>query len=285
MFEKTIHRLQGGGVLAECGPMRLVISAFLGKLPQPDTAVRAAEKSFVFLEAVAEERRFLGRPFRKYGYEAKNPLVARMVESVSAVGDEDLTPMAAVAGTIADEVADFTFALGMTKVVVDNGGDLSVRLHEDESVTVGIRPRVNDQEISHVIILDSSRTAWGVATSGLGGRSLTRGIASAVTVVAETASLADAAATAVANASFVADEQVIRRPAEEVDPYTDIPGLLVTVKAGPLSKTKKRLAMEKAVQRAEELVSRNIILGAFVAVQGKEEMTEGMKRLLVDAGS
>jgi hypothetical protein len=257
----------------------------LGKLPQPDTALRAAEKSFVFLETAAEERRLLGRPFRKSGYKARNALVARMIESVSAVGDEDLTPMAAVAGTIADEVADFIFARGMTKVVVENGGDLSVRVQDDESVTVGIRPRVDVQDISHVIILDASRPAWGVATSGLGGRSLTRGIASAVTVVAETASLADAAATAVANASFVRDEQVLRRPAEEVDPYTDIPGLLVTVKAGPLSETKKSLAMGQAMQRAEELISRNIILGAFVAVQGKEAMTEGMKRLVVDAGS
>ena len=114
---------------------------------------------------------------------------------------------------------------------------------------------------------------------------MTRGIASAVTVVADTASVADAAATAVANASFVEDEQVIRRPAEEVDPYTDIPGLLVTVKAGPLSETKKTTAVGQAMQRAEELISRNIILGAFVAVQGKEAMTEGMKRLLLDAGS
>jgi ApbE superfamily uncharacterized protein (UPF0280 family) len=264
--------------------MRLVISAFLGKLPQPDMAVRAAKESFVFLEAVAEERRYLGRPFRRSMDKGKGGLVARMVESVSAVGDEDLTPMAAVAGTIADEVADFLFVRGMTKVMVDNGGDLSVRLQGDESVTVGIRPSVDAQEISHVITLEPSRTAWGVATSGLGGRSLTRGIASAVTVAAETASLADAAATAVANASFVEDGQVVRRPAEEVDPYTDIPGLLVTVKAGPLSEAKRSLALGQAVQRAEELISRNIILGAFVAVQGKEAMTEGMRCLMLDAG-
>lgn len=277
MFEKTIHRLQGGSLLAECGPMRLVISAFLGKLPQPDMAFRAAEESFIFLEAVARSRLRPGRP--------ENPLVARMIESVSAVGDEDLTPMAAVAGTIADAVADFLFARGMTKVVVENGGDLSVRLQGDASVTVGIRPNLNAQEISHVITLDPGRSAWGVATSGLGGRSLTRGVASAATVVAETASLADAAATAVANASFVEDHQVIRRPAEKMDPYTDIPGLPVTVKAGPLSETKRSLALGQAIHRAEALISRNVILGAFVAVQGKEAMTDGMKRLMLDPGS
>jgi len=285
VFEKTIHRLQGGSILAECGPMRLVISAYLGKLPQPDMAFRAARESFGFLEAVAQERLCLSRPFRECSGKGKNALVARMIESVSAVGDEDLTPMAAVAGAIADEVADFLSARGMTKVVVENGGDLSVRLRGDESVTVGIRPRVDAEEISHVITLDPSRPAWGVATSGLGGRSLTRGVASAATVVARSASLADAAATAVANASLVEDGQVVRQPAEALDPYTDIPGLLVTVKAGPLSQTKRSLAMVQAMERAEELISRKVILGAFVAVQGKEAMTEGMRRLMLDPGS
>jgi hypothetical protein len=263
--------------------MRLVISAFLGKLPQPDMAVRAAKESFFSLEAVAEQRR-VGRSLRQAVDKGKNALVARMIESVDLVGDEDLTPMAAVAGTIADSVADFLFGRGMTKVVVENGGDLAVRLQGDDPVTVGLRSGVDALEIDYVITLNPGRSSWGVATSGLGGRSLTRGIASAATVVAETASVADAAATAVANASYVEDGQVSRRPAEEMDPYTDIPGLLVTAEAGPLSETKKRLALGQAIRRAEALISRNIILGAFVAVQGKEAMTDGMKRLL-DPGS
>jgi ApbE superfamily uncharacterized protein (UPF0280 family) len=86
--------------------------------------------------------------------------------------------------------------------------------------------------------------------------------------------LADAAATAVANASFLEDKQVWRRPAEELDPYTDIPGLDITVKVGPLSEEKKSMAVSKAIQRAEELVRRELILGAFVAVQGMHEMTK-----------
>ena len=282
MFEKTIHRLQGGRVLAECGPMRLVISAFLGKPPQVDMAVEAAIESFVFLEAIVRERIYLGEEFRKFTRRKKNALVARMGESVAAVGDVDLTPMAAVAGTIADGVADFLFFRGMTKVVVENGGDVSIRLQTGESVTVGIRPRVDSQEISHVITLDPTSPTWGVATSGLGGRSLTKGIASAVTVVAENASLADAAATAVANASFVEDEQVFRRPAVEVDPYTDIPCIPVTIKVGPLSESKKRLAMEQALRRAQELISKKVILGAFVAVQGKAVMTDFMKCLMMN---
>lgn len=273
-FERSVTVLPGGSVLAESGPMRLVISAGIGKVLQTKMALRAADESFGFLERVAHHRKFLGRHFLECREEIKDPLVLKMINSVMMVGDEDLTPMAAVAGTIADEVADFLFEHGMTKVVVDNGGDVAVRAHGEDPITVGIRPDVNDRAVSHVIGLDPHLRSHGVATSGLGGRSLTRGIASAATVVARTASLADAAATAVANASFLEDEQIWRRPAEELDPYTDIPGLDITVKVGPLSEEKKSMAVSMALRRAEDLVRREVILGACVAVQGKFEMTQ-----------
>ena len=125
----------------------------------------------------------------------ENGLAQRMIESVRAIGDMDLTPMAAVAGTIADGVADWLFARGPTKVVVDNGGDIAIRLAAGETATVGIRPQINCSDISHIAYLDERRLSWGVTTSGRGGRSFTRGIASAVTVIAENASINIAAGT------------------------------------------------------------------------------------------
>lgn len=261
--------------------MKLVISASIGKVLQTKMALEAAEESFGFLERVARHRKFLGRHFLDHRQEIKDSLVLEMINSVAAVGDEDLTPMAAVAGTIADEVADFLFERGMTKVVVDNGGDVAIRADREDPITVGIRPDVSDRAVSHVIGLDPGLRSHGVATSGLGGRSLTRGIASAATVVARTASLADAAATAVANATFLEDEQVLRRPAEALDPYTDIPGLDITVKVGHLSEEKKSRALAKAMWKAEDLVRREVILGAFVAVQGKVEMTNYVRDRLI----
>ncbi len=282
VYERSTHVLPGGSVLAESGPMRLVISASIGKVVQTKTALRAAEESFGFLERVARHRKLLGRHFRERMKEIQDPLVLRMINSVLQVGDEDLTPMAAVAGTIADEVADFLFERGMTKVVVDNGGDVAVRADREDPITVGIRPDINEQTTSYVISLDPDLRSHGVATSGLGGRSLTRGIASAATVVALTASLSDAAATAIANASFLEDEQVVRRPAEEMDPYTDIAGLDITVKVGPLSEEKKSKAVSQAMQRSEDLVQRGVILGAFVAVQGVHGMTSYFRDRLVE---
>jgi ApbE superfamily uncharacterized protein (UPF0280 family) len=281
-YQRAIEMLPDGAVMAECGPMRLVISAAVGKVTQRETAVQAAETSFTYLERIARLRGVLSRRMDEIPKDLEDSLGLQMVRSVLAVGDEDLTPMAAVAGTIADAVADYLFARGMSKVVVDNGGDVAVRLRRGASVRVGIRPEVGRQDITVVIALDSRSGSWGVTTSGLGGRSLTRGVASAVTVIARSASVADAASTAIANASFVTDDGVIQRRAEEIEPQTDLVGLPVTVKVAQLAQEKKIRAVSNAIKRAEALIDKDIIFGAFVAVQGEVAMTRFFRDCLVN---
>jgi len=280
-YDKSIHLIQGGAVLVECGPMRLVIDARVGKVAQPQQSVRAAEQAVRFLEGVAQARPFLGRGYRELIPRVTDPLALKMIASVQAVGDEDLTPMAAVAGTMADAVADFLFHRGMTRVLVDNGGDVAIRSSDREPVTVGIRPQVDSQGVAHALVLGPERTAWGVATSGFGGRSLTRGVLDAATIVAADASLADAAATAVANASCIADPAVVRKPAEAIEPHTDIAGSDVTVRIGPLAEERKQQAVDQAIRRAEQLIERRIILGAFAACQGLTAMTRFIAERLV----
>ncbi|MCU0539673.1 MAG: FAD:protein FMN transferase [Desulfobacterales bacterium] len=272
-YEKTVHMLAGGAVMIECGPMRLVIDARIGRVAQPQEAHQAAEHAVRCLEGVAAAWKSLGRDYRERMSLITNPLALKMIASVQAVGDADLTPMAAVAGTIADAVADFLFQRGMTRVVVDNGGDIAIRSCDGEPVAVGIRPQVDHPGISHTVVLGPERTAWGVATSGIGGRSLTRGVLEAATVVAGDASLADAAATAVANASYIADSGVVRKPAEAIDPHTDIAGLDVTAGVGALAEESKQQAIDQALRRAEGIIDDRIILGAFVACQGRTAMT------------
>ena len=272
-YEQTMHMLDGGSVMAECGPMRLVISSFIGKVSQREMNVQAARASFGYLERVARMLNVLRLRQTRVEQDLEDSLAIEMVRSALAVGDDDLTPMAAVAGTIGDAVADYLQERGMTKVVVNNGGDIAVRLQDEESVRVGIRTDVKNRDYDDVLVLGPGCGSWGIATSGLGGRSLTRGIASAATIVASTASLADAAATAVANASFVEDDQVVQQYAEEVDPQTDIRGLPVTVKVGRITPEKGRIAVSKAMGRAEELVGRGVILGALIAVGGQIGMT------------
>ncbi len=271
--ETAIHLLDKGAVMAECGPMRLVISAFIGKTAQREMNVKAAKFSFGVLDRVARFQDLLRQFHESVPRDLREPVSARMVMSAVSMKEPNLTPMAAVAGTIADTVADFLFGAGMTRVIVNNGGDIAVRLREGASVSVGIRDDLQKEGFSHALSLDSSESSWGIATSGLGGRSLTRGIASATCIVAANASLADAAATVVANAVFVEDETIISREAVEMDPYTDLGRLRVTETVGEIPEQKKQEAVRRGLERARELMDRKLIFGAFLSVKGQVEMT------------
>ena len=274
-YEQSIVPLDAETILAECGPMRLAIRAWQNSRPRIDLCRQAAEASFACLEAVAAHKTALSRFAPNISVLPENPLARRMIESVRAIGDMDLTPMAAVAGTIADAVADWIFERGPTKVV-DNGGDIAIRLAAGEAATVGIRPRINRIDISHIARLDDRSSSWGVTTSGVGGRSFTRGIASAVTVIAENASIADAAATSIANACIVTDDNIHQRPAEQIDPNTDLVDKMVTVSIGKLTLAKRKAAQTKALQRAEELVNSGVIVGALICQGTLFSMTSSL---------
>ncbi len=271
--------------MAEWGPMRVLITSFVGKVPQREMNLLAAEEAFACLEGVARLKEELRKPWNKEPRKLQEPLGNKMLGSVQSVGDTALTPMAAVAGTIADGVVDFLFSRGMTKVIVNNGGDIAVRLMAPNSVRVGLREDVETEVISRVISLmassESARASYGIATSGLGGRSLTCGIASAATVIAKTASLADAAATAVANASFVDHPGVVRQPAETIDPQTDIPGIPVTVQVRGLDPETRMEAISRSLALAERMVKQGTILGAMVVVDRECGMTSFFENHLV----
>ena len=277
-YEQSIASIDSESVLAECGPMRLVIRAWNKKQPQIKLARQAAAESFSYLERIVQCRPLLSRPVPEIEDLPQDELAHGMITSARAIGDDDLTPMAAVAGTIADAVANWLFERGATKVIVDNGGDIAVRLAEGTTATVGVRPQVTSRHITHVIYLDPGRSAWGVTTSGVGGRSLTRGIASAVTVLAANASVADAAATGIANACFVKDDRIIQLPAEKVDPTSDLKDIPVTTEVGALSSEKILAAINSARQKADGLSQKGIIVGAFIALADVYTITDGMKR-------
>ena len=278
-YRTNIQWLDGGRILVECGPMRLVIEAQVGRVPQQDASVRAAEEAISWLEQIARQRRLLSRCYNSVPADLDNFIARKMIRSVLTV-DETLTPMATVAGTISDGVAAFLSRRGMTRVIVNNGGDVAIRTGSDIFVNVGIRPDLSHDTITDIMTLDDERPSWGVATSGLDGRSFTQGVASAVTIVAGSASVADAAATSVANASYVKDKTVIRRPAEELDQQTDIPGAAVTVQAGPFTDAKKDLALSRAMKKAEDLLQNGVIFGAYCVVDGKVTMTDSVRRRL-----
>ncbi len=275
MTDQIIVKLEDQtGVMAQNGPMQIIIQAWDKKRPDLKLALKAAQFAFTCLAQVAQQQTIL-RHHHNYLPKGLAPIPRAMVESTMATGEMDLTPMAAVAGSIADAVADWLFNRKMSRVIVNNGGDIAIRLAENETARVGIRTDIKSQAISHVVELSYQHSSWGVNTSGLGGRSLTRGIASAVTAFARTSSLADAAATAIANACFVKDDAIVQVMAQKIDPLTDIRGIPVTVKVGQLKKTSVIQAMEKAMKKAEQYIGMGIIQGALVAVGDEFLSTHG----------
>jgi len=110
-----------------------------------------------------------------------------------------ITPMAAVAGSLSESLLDDLLKnFVLDKIYINNGGDVAVYSsgHKNFTFSVG-----KNSEIQ--IFLEKVNGHYGVATSGWKGRSFSLGIADSVTVVAKSASIADAAATMIANDIYI----------------------------------------------------------------------------------
>lgn len=258
--------------------MRMFIEAFRNGEIRPEACRRAALEAVRFLEQVSRDLPSLRKPAVEAAEPRPGSLGHIMWQAARLVGDSDLTPLVAVAGTIADATADYLEDQGMTRIVVNNGGDLAIRLKGQERIYVGIRPDVRKATVSHRVLLTADMRIGGIATSGIGGRSLTRGIASAATVFSRDAARADAAATALANATYVFDPAVIRVPAESLFPDTDLIGMNVTASVGDLSDPTIEQALDQAVLRAEQLVGLDVVWGACIFVKERMISTAGISR-------
>lgn len=267
-------------ILVEFGPMRMFIDGSLDGVRQPHLCAQAGRKAIGFLEEVAAHKHLIQDSFERLEEPPKQLLTHVMWEAVSLIGDSDLTPMAAVAGTISDGVADFLEAAGLTKIAVNNGGDVALRLRNRETLNVGIRPDVQANTLTHRVVITQDMAIGGVCTSGLGGRSFTRGIASAATVFAARAAIADAAATAVANATYVTSPVVHRSAANSIDPNTDLQGVDITTAVDELTSEEIETGLNQGIRKAEELVERGLIKGACVAVKGRMAFTHAIETVI-----
>jgi len=276
-----IQILANGTVLVDYGPMHMFISAFENGRPVIALAEEGAHFAMKVLEDLA---RFLPVLKKKSeGSEVKEAfpdVVRRMIEATKKMEEPDLTPLAAVAGTASDVVADFIFAKGGTKIIVDNGGDIAIRLREGEVARVGVKTEIDAREPAYLIPIDSSMGIGGVATSGFGGRSFTKGIASAATVLAETASLSDAAATVIGNFTNVEDTNIARSLAGEIYPDTDIAGEWVTTRVGALSQKKVEGALNRGLSKAYSICQRRLIHGALIVLREQVVWTESLNSWL-----
>ena len=224
---------------------------------------------------------------RQKGYRIKKtgvmPEVARiMVEAVRKVDAMTLTPMAAVAGAVADMVREQLMKREPDFVSINNGGDISIFNRSGRAVRIGLGDIAFDEAIRHVLSI-RSLTAYGLATSGFGGRSFTLGLADKVTVIAATSALADAAATRICNATTVETDRVKRRRAAEIDPATDIPDELVTIEVGKLDEEQVSGALSNGLTYATALKGGQVIIDAMLFLGGRWVTTmESDKNIYVE---
>jgi uncharacterized protein len=199
--------------------------------------------------------------------------VARRMHDVVApfAADCFITPMAAVAGSVAEEIlAAMTENAQLRRAYVNNGGDIALHLVNGEHFTVGLTDRPDASGLLRTMIVDADDPTRGVATSGRHGRSFSLGIADAVTVLARTASQADAAATIVANAvDLPGHPAVLRCPACDLQPDSDLGTRLVTRDVGELSCGEIEDALEAGVDCARKLLAAGLIDGAVLRLHGE----------------
>ncbi len=195
--------------------------------------------------------------------------VARaMARAVAPFRPVFVTPMAAVAGAVADTICAVMAGAGDLELAsVNNGGDVAFHLAPGGSFTAAIATAAG---LSDRVVLGAADPVRGLATSGWRGRSWSLGIADAVTVLAATAAGADAAATMIANAvDLPGHPAVTRRPATELQCDSDLGERAVTVAVGPLSPDEIATALGAGAGRAEACLARGLIAGAALFLGGE----------------
>lgn len=261
-----LQQLAPGQHYLDYGPVQMTISAFSGGQPLNGETISHVEAYVCrLMEELTDCLDVARLPVGK-AVTAKKlpPFLGKMLAAVRVAGDTDLTPMAAVAGAFADAVADFLVRRNVSRVIVNNGGDIALRLNAREKVIVGLNPGLHGMGCSHTLDIGGNSCCKGIATSGLGGRSFTKGIASAVTVLAASSSLADACATSIANHTTTDEPGISRLPAEVLDPQTDIRGQLVTVGVSGLEPRAYEKALLSGIKRARQLLRKGIIMGVII---------------------
>ena len=262
--------LADGRLHLQHGPIDLIIEAF-GERTEVETAYQQAVARFDdILEVLVRELAQLRTPLAEAYPLLRGPVARRMLAACWPYRAIFITPMAAVAGAVADEILQaMLMQRDLSKAYVNNGGDIALHLAQGNALTLGVVNNADNPAIDATARLDASMPVRGVATSGWRGRSQSLGIADAVTIFAADAADADAAATMVANAVNVEHEAIARRPARALRADSDLGDLPVTVAVGTLPASARAEALASGHERANALQRQGLIFAAYLALQGE----------------
>jgi ApbE superfamily uncharacterized protein (UPF0280 family) len=283
----TSHELPQGRRHFQHGPIDIIAYAE----GDPSSVAQAHETAWhrfgQILPELVQELADLRKPVQGAGT-FKGPIAQSMWQACKDCLIESdvgafLTPMAAVAGSVAQDLSACYQAVGIKRAWVNKGGDIALHLTEDTAVSIGLfadLARLDEQQLLSGIQTDAvfevkyGMGIRGVATSGWRGRSFSFGIADSVTVFAASASQADAAATMIANAVNVADARIVRQPANTVKDDSDLGQQLVTVSVPKLSQYEIDEALEAGLKKAHVLKQNGLICACVLSCQGWFASTE-----------
>jgi len=273
-----IRILADGRLHMHDGPIDLILEAF-GDAREVEAACRAAARRFVtVLDELCSELAFLRQPTHADGPLPAGSIARRMVAAVRPYASPTfITPMAAVAGAVAEEILEaMTIAAELSRAYVNDGGDIALRLSPGAKFVVGMVDRPDRPSLFGTTTIDASQPVRGIATSGWRGRSFSLGIADAVTVLSDTAAMADAAATIIANAVDLPGHPNVRRvPACDLAPDSDLGERLVTQSVGELSPDEIHGALSVGVRVAESLRIAKLIRGVAINLRGQTRIVGG----------
>lgn len=264
------------------GPIDLIVEAF-GDAAECAAAYCQAVIRFqtILVELVdelTELRRLASLDPRAFA----GPTARRMEAAVAPLAKKFITPMAAVAGSVADEIlAALLAGRKIDRAYVNNGGDSAIHLDPGQSITLAIAG--TGQGLVDRITIRAEDGIRGVATSGWRGRSFSLGIADAVTVLARTGAEADAAATLIANAVDLPGHPAIKRaPARELAPDSDLGDRLVTTSVGPLSPAEIATALDSGLAVADDFRRRGLIAASALFLAGQTRVSGSMALAALD---
>lgn len=257
------------------GPIDLVIEAF-GEDAEVAAAYAQAAAAFpAILPRLVEELATL-RTAATPAMALFGPVARRMLAAVRPHCATFVTPMAAVAGAVADEIlAAMVRDRRLSRAYVNNGGDIALHLTPGSRFTVGMVSEVDRPSLDGSAAITADRPVRGIATSGWSGRSFSLGIADSVTILAHDAAAADAAATLIANAVTIEHPGIQRVPAHALDPDSDLGSRPVTTAVPPLPWNLVSEALAAGAAVAEGMIGRGLIQAASLTLQGHARVVDG----------
>lgn len=284
MMGPTVHWLPDKRRLhMNHGPIDLIVEAFGPENEVRQAYAQAAARFRSILEELVSELPALRRPVGLRARRFRHSTARRMEAASARHHPAFVTPMAAVAGGVADEMlAAMVDGRRLRRAYINNGGDTALHLAAGTETTVAIAG--TGHGLSDRLTIRAGDPVRGLATSGWRGRSHSLGIADAVTVLAASAAQADVAATLIANAVNLPGHGGIERlPANELSPDSDLGDQMVTVAVGPLSGKEASTALDAGLAVAQDMRDRGLIAGAALFLQGRHRLVGGSRSCFGEA--